>query len=1058
MKKIKLLPLCIILALSQQNSFAATPLSGPAPACPKNIDGLSQADKDALPAACQKSGITEQQLWITGGALAGVAAVVGIAMSAGGGGGGGSDDGGSTPPNPDDGGNTPPNPDDGGNTPPNPDDGGNTPPNPDDGGDTPPNPDDGGDTPPDPDDGGDTPDQTPVTTTYPNGLSVTMVPGATTASLTLSGETMQAVKQANGTWLVTDSTGKTYTAQTLDQATGAITGYSIADRKSWTLDATTPTGKKIWTSQYYDVSGVIEENDTLFTGAVVTENREGDLYTIYSAQTGTYAPNPASQDVSDGLNIAGRVRVENNAIFLNSGKMTLSMRYVQSNQGFFHSPNGNFYVLDSMRLDHGRFINTGSLYNNWNSIVSLNSSDIYNSGTITTTGSDTKSAGAGPDNVDSNPLFLLGGDSAQSTDTWTNTSTGVITAKGGMSVLSDFGGNIDYSDSLAAGSAHDQGTINAVNDGFIDYSLINSHAGKGDFVSTDTLAAVSLGNSAGTVNTFVNNGTMTVTGSTAVAMSGQNNTTLVNNGTINLGDTSHSVADNGTGLVAFKAVGDNVTAYNQGTVNINANDSYVFDRGGSATAHLVNTGEVNVRTGVTSGGLVKGESSSVVDTTSVYRSTVSNYTVGTTAAGTSGTMTVSHADLNDVSVDTGFTSGTAAQTQTFDNVFVGEDIQGAENIQSTSVVWSASAQTDQSGNVDVTMSKNSYQDVVSSDASAQNMAATLDANYTNNALYSSLNLQTASEVDKAMRQLSGVDATTAFKEARVLSQRFNMLADNAIVLPSGFGFNLVDKNDKRSELGNDTRYDMMALSQSFDLSAGQKMQMQYGIARLDGNGIDGKSKAGDNGLTGGYSQFFGINHSVDVGSLKLTNALRYDVHQLESNRSIRYSGVNQTASSDNSQQYMEWRSQFSRGFDVAEGLNLTPSVGMKLRHTNNDAYSERGAGDFNLNMDSSNETAVDAVIGVQMKYAASNGWAMNALLEGGPNLSYTQSAQKASLQGANNASFTMNDDQQGGGFNGVAKMGLSYGGKAGKLAFDAYQWKEDDIVDKGLSLGYQYNF
>jgi putative surface-exposed virulence protein len=551
---------------------------------------------------------------------------------------------------------------------------------------------------------------------------------------------------------------------------------------------------------------------------------------------------------------------------------------------------------------------------------------------------------------------------------------------------------------------------------------------------------------------------MTVSGGNAVAMYGQNNTTLVNNGTINLGDSSLSIAENGTGLVAFKAVGDNVTAYNQGTVNINADGSYVFDRAGSATAHLVNTGEVNVRAGVTSYGLVKGEAGTVVDTTSVYRSTVSNYTVGTTAAGTSGTMTVSHADLNDVSVDTGFTSGTAAQTQTFDNVFVGEDIQGAENIQSTSVVWSASAQTDQSGNVDVTMSKNSYQDVVSSDASAQNMAATLDANYTNNALYSSLNLQTASEVDKAMRQLSGVDATTAFKEARVLSQRFNMLADNAIVLPSGFGFNLVDKNDKRSELGNDTRYDMMALSQSFDLSAGQKMQMQYGIARLDGNGIDGKSKAGDNGLTGGYSQFFGINHSVDFGSLKLTNALRYDVHQLESNRSIRYSGVNQTASSDNSQQYMEWRSQFSRGFDVAEGLNLTPSVGMKLRHTNNDACSERGAGDFNLNMDSSNETAVDAVIGVQMKYAASNGWAMNALLEGGPNLSYTQSAQKASLQGANNASFTMNDDQQGGGFNGVAKMGLSYGGKAGKLAFDAYQWKEDDIVDKGLSLGYQYNF
>jgi len=1051
MKKIKLLPLCIILALSQQNSFAATPLSGPAPACPKNIDGLSQADKDALPAACQKSGITEQQLWITGGALAGVAAVVGIAMSAGGGGGGGSEEGGSTPPNPDDGGNTPPNPDDGGNTPPNPDDGGNTPPNPDDGGDTPPNPDDGGDTPPDPDDGGDTPDQTPVTTTYPNGLSVTMVPGATTASLTLSGETMQAVKQANGTWLVTDSTGKTYTAQTLDQATGAITGYSIADRKSWTLDATTPTGKKIWTSQYLDVSGKLENGEIIYTGTIVVENKVGQKYIIDPYQVSSlpvYVP--------DGINDKGRVRIEDNAIFLNSGRMELDDGVDDSTFAF--APNNYMYTLDAVRLDNGVFINTGAVTGRFSSIISLNSSDIYNSGTISVLGEDGKYAFAGKDNVITTSLFILGGDSAQSTDTWTNTSTGVITARGGTSVLSDFGGNIVYSDPQASGSAHDQGTINAVNDGLIDFSLLNSVSAKPDLISPNTLAAVSLGNSAGTVNTFVNNGTMTVSGGNAVAMYGQNNTTLVNNGTINLGDSSLSIAENGTGLVAFKAVGDNVTAYNQGTVNINADGSYVFDRAGSATAHLVNTGEVNVRAGVTSYGLVKGEAGTVVDTTSVYRSTVSNYTVGTTAAGTSGTMTVSHADLNDVSVDTGFTSGTAAQTQTFDNVFVGEDIQGAENIQSTSVVWSASAQTDQSGNVDVTMSKNSYQDVVSSDASAQNMAATLDANYTNNALYSSLNLQTASEVDKAMRQLSGVDATTAFKEARVLSQRFNMLADNAIVLPSGFGFNLVDKNDKRSELGNDTRYDMMALSQSFDLSAGQKMQMQYGIARLDGNGIDGKSKAGDNGLTGGYSQFFGINHSVDFGSLKLTNALRYDVHQLESNRSIRYSGVNQTASSDNSQQYMEWRSQFSRGFDVAEGLKLTPSVGMKLRHTNNDAYSERGAGDFNLNMDSSNETAVDAVIGVQMKYAASNGWAMNALLEGGPNLSYTQSAQKASLQGANNASFTMNDDQQGGGFNGVAKMGLSYGGKAGKLAFDAYQWKEDDIVDKGLSLGYQYNF
>lgn len=243
------------------------------------------------------------------------------------------------------------------------------------------------------------------------------------------------------------------------------------------------------------------------------------------------------------------------------------------------------------------------------------------------------------------------------------------------------------------------------------------------------------------------------------------------------------------------------------------------------------------------------------------------------------------------------------------------------------------------------------------------------------------------------------------------------------------------------------------------LNTNQKMQIQYGIARLDGDGIDGRQKAGDNGLTGGYSQFFGLNHSLDLGDgLTLTNALRYDVHQLESNRSINYSGVNQTADSDNSQQYVEWRSQFSKGFTVAEGLSLTPGAGLKLRHTSNDSYSERGAGDFNLTMDASEETAVDALLGVKMKYTGADGWAVNALLEGGPNISYDQSAQTASLQGAGNSQFRVDSEQKGGGVNGVASLGVSYSGDVSHLSFDAYQWKEDGISDKGILLNYKYKF
>ncbi|MGP9419995.1 autotransporter domain-containing protein [Ewingella sp. AOP9-I1-14] len=1103
--QMKALSVCITLALGIPQSYAA------GATCPKDISKLSKAEKSALPADCQKTGFTDQQLWITGGAIAGVAAVVGIAMAAGGGGGGGGNseggkpvppsdggdkpvppsDGGDKPVPPSDGGDKPVPPSDGGDKPVPPSDGGDTPVPPSDGGDTPVPPSDGGDKPVPPSDGGDKPvppsdGDTPVppsdggdkpvppvdpvaqTTTYPNGLSVTMIKGASTATLTLNGVSMEATKQSDGTWLITDpATGKTYVAQTLDRTTGEIKGYSIVDRKLWTLDGTTPIGIKKWTSNY----NLLNPKGTslaLTDGQFLNYNASAsEPLVIENAGTLTGFNSFYRSGTGEKWHIS-QTKVGENALFLNTGTMKFTRSLGASSDNavsqILITNKGTLFNAKGAEIKFGD-LTQGDQYATpmGGSIGMLDNSTMVNHGQINAAGRIIIPESGSPLNIYES-IFTLGGSGTSNSIYWENATDGVITASHGYNVITDdtrwrwvdgsTGGFLSNAETKSGV------TINAVNNGLIDFTVPLQ---PNNFYHPS--AAISLGMASNgapknsNISTFINNGTMTVKGNDATALYGEGNSTLVNNGTINLGSKENSIADNGTGLTAFKAVGEKVTAYNQGTVNINANQSYVFDRNGTTTAHLVNTGTVNVRDGVTEWGLVRGENASVVDTTSVYRSTIKNYTVGTKANGTAGTMNVSHANLKDVSVDTTFTEGTDAKTKTFDNVFTGKDIQGTQNVKSTSAVWNARAQTDTNGNVDVTMTKRSYQDVVKDSAGLQNMASKLENNYTNNALYNSLNLKTSADVESAMRQLSGANATSAFKEARVLSQRFNMLADNAIVMPSGFGFNLVDKNDKRAELGNDTRYDMMALSQSFDLSASQKMQMQYGIARLDGNGVNGKQKAGDNGIIGGYSQFFGLNHSVDMGrGLTLTNALRYDVHQLESNRSIRYSGANQTAKSDNSQQYMEWRSGFSKGFDVAEGLSLTPSAGLKLRHTANNGYSERGAGDFNLTMDDSNETAVDALVGLKLKFATSNGWSVNALAEGGPNVSYKQSAQTASLQGAGNSRFMVDNDQKGGGINGVVSTGVSYGGEAGRLAFDAYQWKEDSVSDKGILMNYQYNF
>lgn len=250
---------------------------------------------------------------------------------------------------------------------------------------------------------------------------------------------------------------------------------------------------------------------------------------------------------------------------------------------------------------------------------------------------------------------------------------------------------------------------------------------------------------------------------------------------------------------------------------------------------------------------------------------------------------------------------------------------------------------------------------------------------------------------------------------------------------------------------------MLALRQTLDLTASQNLTLEYGIARLDG---DGSKTAGDNGLTGGYSQFFGLKHSMafDEG-LAWNNSLRYDVHNLDSSRSVAYGDVNKIADSDMRQQYLEFRSEGAKTFTMmSDTLKVTPYAGVKFRHTMEDGNKERSAGDFNLSMNSGNETAVDSIVGLKLDYAGKDGWSATATLEGGPNLSYSKSQRTASLQGAAGQSFGVDDGQKGGGVNGLATIGVKYSSNDTALHLDAYQWKEDGISDKGFMLNVKKTF
>ena len=587
----------------------------------------------------------------------------------------------------------------------------------------------------------------------------------------------------------------------------------------------------------------------------------------------------------------------------------------------------------------------------------------------------------------------------------------------------------------------------------------------------------------------INDGVINASGNNTVAMSASGSAKMVNNGVINLG--TEGTSD--TGMVAMQLESNaksDAVIENNGAINIYASNSYAFSQLGS-NGHIVNNGTVYIDDSVTNSGFIKQQGKTIegsgengdgtevhyVDFTAPTEPTVNNgtttvtadstatssgtndlsgYVVGTSADGSAGQLKVSNASMNGVGINTGFTAGTADTTVSFDNVVEGNNLSDASAIQSTSVVWNANGSQDADGNVDVTMTKNAYADVAT-DSSVSDVASALDAGYTNNELYTSLNVGTTAELNSALKQVSGSQATTVFREARVLSNRFTMLADAAPQIKDGLAFNVVAKGDPRAELGNDTQYDMLALRQTLDLTASQNLTLEYGIARLDG---DGSQTAGDNGLTGGYSQFFGLKHSMafDEG-LAWNNSLRYDLHNLDSSRSVSYGDTNKVADSDVHQQYLEFRSEGAKTFTLMnDTLKVTPYAGVKFRHTLEGGYKERSAGDFNLSMNAGSETAVDSIVGMKFDYTGENGWSASATLEGGPNLSYAKSQRTASLQGAAGQSFSVDDDQKGGGVNGLATVGVKYSTKDASLNLDAYQWKEDNISDKGFMLNFRKTF
>ncbi|MER3159805.1 autotransporter adhesin BigA [Salmonella enterica subsp. enterica serovar Vom] len=903
-----------------------------------------------------------------------------------------------------------------------------------------------------------------------------------TADAGVTGQANELVGMAalNGGTVINDTSGiinidADYGQPFLTDGSSTVVNYGTVcyDSACQNSDEYNPTDSNVSLS-FRDGDEITAEGETLTDETIITNPVATE--TVHVSNAGTVS--------------GGKVIIKNYGDVTNESTGSISSVSIET---------GGIYTNDgttaAVSVDGGVFNNTGTVTGKTGTTVA--GSVINNSGSMNTV------------------------EQWASTMNNTGTVTAWTGASGSAVLNNNTGGEVDKLTFTAAatvnnagviknGSVDKSGTLNNLEDGvmtladnglwsgtFNNWGTVNSDADIATGGNGHTLYNGSTGVINGQITTSKNNGgskaindgTINIDKTNNVAMSAHGSAKMVNNGTINVG----TVGTTQTGMVGMQLESDaksDAVIENNGTINIYASNSYAFSQLGS-NGHIVNNGTVYIDDSVTGSGFIKQDGKTIegsgengdgtevhyVDFTAPTEPTItdgtttvttsdsadssatnnlSGYVVGTSADGSAGKLMVSNASMDGVEINTGFTAGTADTTVSFDNVVEGSNLSDAGAIQSTSVVWNAQGSQDADGNVDVTMTKNAYADVAT-DSSVSDVAQALDAGYTNNELYTSLNVGTTAELNSALKQVSGAQATTVFREARVLSNRFTMLADAAPQIKDGLAFNVVAKGDPRAELGNDTQYDMLALRQTLDLTASQNLTLEYGIARLDG---DGSKTAGDNGLTGGYSQFFGLKHSMafDEG-LAWNNSLRYDVHNLDSSRSVAYGDVNKIADSDMRQQYLEFRSEGAKTFTMmSDTLKVTPYAGVKFRHTMEDGYKEHSAGDFNLSMNSGNETAVDSIVGLKLDYAAKDGWSATATLEGGPNLSYSKSQRTASLQGAAGQSFGVDDGQKGGGVNGLATIGVKYSSNDTALHLDAYQWKEDGISDKGFMLNVKKTF
>ncbi len=540
----------------------------------------------------------------------------------------------------------------------------------------------------------------------------------------------------------------------------------------------------------------------------------------------------------------------------------------------------------------------------------------------------------------------------------------------------------------------------------------------------------------------INQGELLVeNGGTGMKASGKN-AVLINSGNIR-------VQNGGTAL----DVRNGAMAVNRGTIELSGVGSTAMRSTGTGSRIINDASGVIKLEGQGSTPFATLAGGEVYNNGKIYADGVDvtgQYVIGTSLQSGAGVLYMNNSSVSGARIDTAFTRHADERIVHFDDVIVGTGLRDEDKITSTSVVWSARAEKDDNGNVDVVMAKKNYDSVIS-DTSLTADAQALEKGYKGNALFASLNQTSSHALDEAIRQISGRNSGVSNLQVRRLDNRFRQALSDEIRSPSGAGFNVISRYTPQGELGSGSKFDMVTLSQKFtDGPTGYSVS--YGIADLRNSTNDSPG-----GITGGYSQFFSVGWQYDAGTWRWENQLDAVFHALDTSRKIVYDGVNRQADSARKQQNFTLTGKMSRLWIAEEQLHITPYLGVKARFNHMSSVTEHGAGEWNLRLSKQKQEVLEPLAGVTVNWKAADKTDLYLTAEGGRPVISRANNGYAQLTGAPAVQFNRVADT-GPDFNGMIKAGAQWRGDNGSLSLNAWHWQEDGNRDKGLQINAVYSF